>query len=137
MKKYIWLVITVMVLMSGCTANKQSSDFTETEAISKVLSLGELKEEASNFPMTSDVRVIESDGPGPSPDQNTPKMKTYYTTQASQAGKDTYIVTLAKNYNMVLNNEELVAYWLYKVTPDETVLIRSEDNTDGLLGRMK
>jgi hypothetical protein len=130
MKQYLLVIVAAMVFLTGCSSLAKHQGLSEIDAISKVLELEEFKAEYVNFPAKPGVKTIESNPPGPAPDKNTTKMKTYYSTQVAQAGKETYIVTLAKNHNVVLNKEELIAYWVYKVTPDNVKLIKSENNTD-------
>ena len=121
--RIVIIIAAVVVLLTGCSAGE---GFTEKEAIAKVLASSQLDHEASNYPIKPGNRIVRahvSFGP------NQSKIDVTYSTKSAKAGKATYIVTLTKNYNIVLNGNDIVSYQVFKATPENIEMITSEDNS--------
>ena len=106
--------------------SKASKAFSPMQAIAKViknnpdfpLSPSEIKTKAYQFgPVGGSINVK-------------------FTTKVESFGKDTYLVTLTKDWGMTVNNVYAKRYWEYRVTPNRLILIASDDR-DYLLNIVK
>jgi hypothetical protein len=95
--------------------------FNETKALDQVL------KDHPEFPKAGEVKKIEQSVGGDSNDNKiSGELKT--TVQQSDSEHETYIVTLAKVWNVKVNGKEPKSIWKYKVTADKVELIKSEEN---------
>lgn len=51
-----------------------------------------------------------------------------FTTKAEKSSKNTYIVTLIKDWGLTINGKYVESSWKYKVTPNNVTLLESINN---------
>jgi len=114
-KRAISLIIVVFagLVLTGC-----SSQLTEAKAIAKVV------EKHPGFPAEPDkVNTIEI----PIGGREGNKAKVELTTAIEPCGEDSYIVTLTKNWNLIVNGTPVVSTWKYRVDKGSVTLLESHD----------
>ncbi|WP_337100355.1 hypothetical protein [Paenibacillus sp. YIM B09110] len=103
------------------SSTEQATGFDEVQAVAAVL------KEMPEFPEAGQAKQIEVAAGGKEP--GTKVKGTLATTVAASSNAGTYTVTLTKNLEYTINDEKLRGYWIYEVTPEETRLVESNDNT--------
>lgn len=128
--KKIFIFNLITILLFACTicfvacnndskASKSSPNgFSETEAIAKAV------KNHPEFPTNSNDVVIKN-LPYGGPQGSTVKVR--FTTKVEALEKDTYLVTLTKDWGITVNGTYVKSFWKYKVTPHSTMLIESVD----------
>lgn len=138
MKKTIKFTMTIMLLFvclicfSGCrfatkVTENNSNGFSQAEAINESI------KNHPEFP-TNPNDTITKELPTGGPSGSTAKVK--YTTKVESSGKDSYLVTLTKDWGITVNGTYVKSFWKYEVKPNSIKLIDSVDN-DELPGAMK
>lgn len=117
--KIIMLTILILVYSLVLIACNSRNDFSEAEAITKAVKIH------AGFPINPD-DTITKELPIGGPQGSTAKVK--FTTKVELVEKDTYLVTLTKDWGFSMNGTYVKSYWKYKVTPNSTKLIDSVDN---------
>ncbi|WP_168118867.1 hypothetical protein [Paenibacillus sp. HB172176] len=103
-------------------SSEEGTSFDEESAAEAVL------KEHPDFPSVGQFKTIETMTGGPAPGT---KVSGTLTTRADAAEDEgTYIITLTKQWNMTINDKELIGRWVYKVSQGSIELLESEDNTD-------
>ncbi|MDQ0116033.1 hypothetical protein J2T15_005509 [Paenibacillus harenae] len=140
------IACAISIVLSGCSVNEdqarkeqeaapvvepavieadvtddQNAGFDENQAVAAVL------KEKPDFPPSGQAKEIEVVTGGKAP--GTKVKGTLSTTVAASSSPGKYTVTLMKNLDYTINEEVLRGYWIYEVTPEETRLVESNDNT--------
>ena len=136
MKRLIALISSIFICTSlmGCANNASGKNnnislktFDEAKAISMVV------KDHLDFP-SSPSDTVTKKLPTGGPSGTTANVK--FTTKIQSSGKDTYLVTLTKDWGFSFNDEYVKSYWEYKVMPKSVALIESMDK-DYLTDMMK
>lgn len=122
----ITICLAALLLFSGCGSSnvknanlKGRTPFEKSDAINKVL-LNHLE-----FPgKDGEVKRIEV----PIGGKQGAKAHVDLKTTVEESGKDTFVVTLTKDWNLSINGQKVISRWKYKVTSGELTLIGCEDN---------
>ena len=114
-KKAIFLVA---VLFVGILSTSCVGPLTQAKAIAKVV------EKHPGFPAEPG-KVNRSEVPIGGRKGNTAKVDL--TTAVEPCGRDSYMVTLTKNWNLTINDTPIVSTWKYKVDKGSVTLIESHD----------
>lgn len=128
------LGITLFTMSNNLTKNNINNDsninakkFSEGDAISK------LNKEHPDFP-TSPSEIITRQLPTGGPRGTTANVK--FSISVENIEKETYKITLTKDWGITVNGTYVKSFWIYTVTPNSIVLIDNIDN-DGLPNMMK
>lgn len=108
----------VAVLFVGLTLTSCASPLTQAKAIAKVV------EKHPGFPAEPG-KVNRIEVPIGGRKGNTAKVDL--TTAVEPCGRDSYIVTLTKNWNLSINGTPIVSTWKYKVNKGSVTLVESHD----------
>lgn len=138
MKKTLKFTILIMMIFvcfinfEGCKSVTQvsknnSNRFSQAEAIAESV------KKQPDFPANPNDTIIK-ELPTGGPPGSTAKVK--YTTKVESSGKNSYLVTLTKDWGITVNGTYAKSFWKYEVTPNSIKLIDSVDN-DKLPGTMK
>jgi hypothetical protein len=128
MKKIISLITFVCVCISivGCVKNSSiasnnvgNNTFDEGKAISMVI------KDHLDFP-TRPSDTLSKELPTGGPQGSIAKVK--FTTKVEPYGKDTYLVTLTKDWGITVNGKYAKSSWKYTVTPNSVALLERIDN---------
>lgn len=124
MKKIVSLITFVCICISfiGCVKSSSTASnngFDEDKAISMVV------KDHPEFP-SNKVDTITKKLPTGGPPDTTANVK--FSTKVEKVKKDTYVVTLTKDWGFKINDVYVLSYWKYKVTSNNETLIESKDN---------
>ncbi len=111
-------ILLVAVLFVGLTLTSCASPLTQAKAIAKVV------EKHPGFPAEPG-KVNRIEVPIGGRKGNTAKVDL--TTAVEPCGRDSYIVTLTKNWNLSINGTPIVSTWKYKVNKGSVTLVESHD----------
>jgi hypothetical protein len=130
--KFVLITITVVSLIALSACNNV---FSETDAIKLTLSkVHELKEPHLNvdFPKRTGTKKMKVPMGGPLGS----KANLELTTKVAVIDKDTYEVTLIKDWNIKVNDVVVLSYWKFRVTQSNVTLLENDDKDDimGIIG---
>ena len=124
--KKTFIALTIIILLTGGCASRTIS-LTELNAIEQVLKYN------PDFPSkVGETKMVKMPTGGPPGTTSTVEYKT--TADKTVDGK--YLITLTKDWHLVVNGQKVFSYWKYSVGPDGVTLLESDDR-DSLPNQIK
>jgi hypothetical protein len=115
MRNLLLMFLSISILVGF--SEEKPEEFSQSDAIIMVL------KEHPEFPLKiGEVKTVEVGVGGPCCDN---KVRAELTTEVEKIGKETYIVTLTKDWNFTFSGNYVLSYWKYKVSPNGLLLIDS------------
>jgi hypothetical protein len=121
--KWLWFIFAALLALSGWQYGKATSGaFGQDQAVDIVLA------QHPEFPLARGKKVIEKTIGGKYPGA---KVTGVLATSVEFSGEpDVYHVTLSEKWSLEIGDNEVEAFWRYKVTPQGAELVESADNTE-------
>ncbi|CAH1202287.1 hypothetical protein PAECIP111891_02116 [Paenibacillus allorhizoplanae] len=125
MKIALYIITVISLFVSAACSNL----FSESDAVKYTLAkIHELDDPHLNidFPKRNGTRTVKVTIGGMY--GNTTSLKL--TTSVKLIDKETYEVTLIKDWNYKVNDIRVISFWVFKVTQSNVTLLRKDDKDD-------